>query len=273
MDSAYIYLWEGKFIYIGKSISTYTHANHAVEISISLGKPMKINRGHDLWQESQGIIIGADENHECMIPLGNGVIHIGLDPESLFARKLTDKFLQGDAISFLAEDKVSNFVNKIKQVLNENKDSSRILDILNEFFSQLLGVPCLTIEAEAMDSRIRKIIFLLKESHEDKFSLKQLANVVGLSPGRLVHLFKEQVGIPIRRYALWIKLNRAVLAIVQEKNLTEAAHNAGFADSAHFSRTFLRMFGVPPSEILKNSQIVLGGKDAHKLLESTRQTI
>lgn len=32
-------------------------------------------------------------------------------------------------------------------------------------------------------------------------------------------------------------------------SLTEAAHAAGFADSAHFSRTFRRMFGVAPASL------------------------
>ena len=33
------------------------------------------------------------------------------------------------------------------------------------------------------------------------------------------------------------------------RSLTEAAHSAGFYDSAHFSRTFHAMFGMPPSAV------------------------
>lgn len=36
--------------------------------------------------------------------------------------------------------------------------------------------------------------------------------------------------------------------------LTEAAHRAGFADSAHLSRTFRAMFGVAPSLLFKPGQ-------------------
>ena len=39
-------------------------------------------------------------------------------------------------------------------------------------------------------------------------------------------------------------MTKAVEAIAAGVSLTEAAHEAGFADSAHFSRTFRRMFGV-----------------------------
>jgi AraC-like DNA-binding protein len=38
-------------------------------------------------------------------------------------------------------------------------------------------------------------------------------------------------------------------------SLTEAAYQGGFADAAHFSRTFRRMFGLPPSQLLLKQQI------------------
>ena len=37
---------------------------------------------------------------------------------------------------------------------------------------------------------------------------------------------------------------QAVEAFAGGDSLTEAAHAAGFSDSAHFSRTFRRMFGL-----------------------------
>jgi AraC-like DNA-binding protein len=38
---------------------------------------------------------------------------------------------------------------------------------------------------------------------------------------------------------------RALERYAAGRPLTEAAHAAGFADSAHLSRTFRRMFGLP----------------------------
>ena len=38
--------------------------------------------------------------------------------------------------------------------------------------------------------------------------------------------------------------------------MTEAAHAAGFASSAHFSSAFREMFGMMPSELLKALQPV-----------------
>ncbi|TFV92899.1 helix-turn-helix domain-containing protein, partial [Oxalobacteraceae bacterium OM1] len=65
-----------------------------------------------------------------------------------------------------------------------------------------------------------------------------------LSPERFRHLFLEETGIRFRPYVLWLRLETAVASYAAGSSLTEASHAAGFADSAHFSRTFKRMFGI-----------------------------
>lgn len=79
--------------------------------------------------------------------------------------------------------------------------------------------------------------------------IRALADRVALSPSRLGELFRRDIGIPLRRYLLWLRLIEAVEALAGGLTLTEAAHRAGFADSAHFTRTFNRMFGMPPSAL------------------------
>jgi AraC-like DNA-binding protein len=44
--------------------------------------------------------------------------------------------------------------------------------------------------------------------------------------------------------------------IINNKNFTYASHEAGFADSAHMSRTFKEMFGINLQDIFKNSRSV-----------------
>jgi AraC-like DNA-binding protein len=65
----------------------------------------------------------------------------------------------------------------------------------------------------------------------------------------LRHLFVEQTGLPFRTYLLWLRLTKAVAVFAGGGSLTEAAHEAGFSDSAHFSRTFRRMFGLPAAAL------------------------
>ena len=59
----------------------------------------------------------------------------------------------------------------------------------------------------------------------------------------------EETGLPFRTYVLWLRVVRAVDAHTKGASLTEAAQEAGFADSAHLSRTFKRMFGLPAASL------------------------
>ena len=96
--------------------------------------------------------------------------------------------------------------------------------------------------------QVRRLLAALRAGGvDDTTSLEALASLVRLSPGRLMHVFTASVGIPLRPYLAWLRVQRAATAIVSESSLGAAAHAAGFADAAHMSRTFRRMLGVAPS--------------------------
>jgi AraC-like DNA-binding protein len=80
--------------------------------------------------------------------------------------------------------------------------------------------------------------------------LADAARRAGVSPTRLTHVFSREVGIPFRRFVLWTRIKRAVMSTQAGHDLTRAAIDAGFSDSAHLSRTFRAMFGLSPSVIL-----------------------
>ena len=67
---------------------------------------------------------------------------------------------------------------------------------------------------------------------------------LALSESRFLHLFRQQMGIAWRPYLLWRRLLCAVQQMAHGLSATAAAHQAGFADSAHLSRTFRSTFGM-----------------------------
>jgi AraC-like DNA-binding protein len=81
-------------------------------------------------------------------------------------------------------------------------------------------------------------------------SLACLARAAQLSPSRLMHVFTESVGIPLRRYLGWIRVRRAAAALGCGVTATEAAYLAGFADSAHLARTVRGLLGVTPRQLI-----------------------
>ena len=50
-------------------------------------------------------------------------------------------------------------------------------------------------------------------------------------------------------FRAWHRMLGASALALEGRSLTEVAHAAGFYDSAHFSRGFHRMFGLPPSKV------------------------
>lgn len=77
-----------------------------------------------------------------------------------------------------------------------------------------------------------------------------LARQVGLSTSRFIHLFTSELDAGVRRVKQYYRFKLAVRSVAAGGSLTTAAHQAGFADSGHFSRAFLDTFGLSPASIL-----------------------
>ena len=101
------------------------------------------------------------------------------------------------------------------------------------------------------DPRVQRIIDYAAAHLDSPLSLAEAAKGIYLSPSRLRHLFVEQTGLAFKTYLLWLRLVKAVQIYSQGESLTEAAHLAGFADSAHFSRIFRRTFGLPATTLTR----------------------
>ena len=90
-----------------------------------------------------------------------------------------------------------------------------------------------------------------------RISVDELATSLGLSYHRTSHLFAEAIGIPMRTYLLWQKLYKAGALLLSGATLTEAAHAAGFVDSAHYSSAFHRTYGRSPSDLHKSGRVTI----------------
>ena len=90
------------------------------------------------------------------------------------------------------------------------------------------------------------------------------ADKVALSQSRLSHLFKEQVGIPLKSYIQFHQIQKAFLGLLNGKNITEAAMFAGFDTPSHFAAVTKRMMGMPASISLKDSVFLKVTEDENR---------
>ncbi|MCY7308647.1 MAG: AraC family transcriptional regulator, partial [Rhodoferax sp.] len=97
------------------------------------------------------------------------------------------------------------------------------------------------------DPRVLAAVEYIRQRVDQAVSLPEVAKAANLSPGRFRHLFLEETGMPLRTYVLWRRLLHVWTLLTNGETLSSAAHAAGFADSAHLSRTSRTMFWLPPS--------------------------
>jgi AraC family transcriptional regulator len=100
----------------------------------------------------------------------------------------------------------------------------------------------------APDRRILAVQALIAERYTEQMTLAELGSAVGLSPFWLAHLFRAETGGSLHRHRLGLRLRAAATRLADgERELTNLALDLGFADHAHFTGSFRRFFGVPPS--------------------------
>jgi AraC family transcriptional regulator len=99
------------------------------------------------------------------------------------------------------------------------------------------------------DARINRAMRIIDTNPPNTINYATLAQMVHLSPSRFANVFREQTGLPVRNYLLWRRLVYVFDCLERGDSITEAAHNAGFSDCAHLSRSFHRICGTMPSNI------------------------
>jgi AraC-like DNA-binding protein len=211
-----------------------------MHVVLGLDGDLRARAAGSRWLEGAGVVTGPDVAHE-IDSRGTEVLLVFLDPESL-----TGATLRG------VIDGVRMITPAERAALVKDADPERIMQADGEAWtrraSEVLGGAALPLR-RPLHPRVRRLLRLMREEAVADTSLEALAEAVDLSPSRLMHVFTESVGVPIRPYLAWLKVQRAAAAIALGEPLAHAAHAAGFADSGHMTRTFKRMFGMPPSAL------------------------
>lgn len=100
-----------------------------------------------------------------------------------------------------------------------------------------------------LDPRIRDVLDMITNAPAHPHRVASLAKAVALSPSRLAHLFRHQVGDSIMNVVLTLRLARAAqLLDVTDRPVATIASQVGFASPYYFSRQFRQRFGVSPTQ-------------------------
>lgn len=231
----------GLALYAGKVISKRFVSHQGTAIFYSTEGNFDIDFSHHFLSNAQLAVVPSLVTHNF---IGKNFNHIVLliDPDNELSILLNEQFRDNFDTAFLSS---------LKSVFDNSFISSRIgfLEQAQSIISELKML-CGQTEAEKIDDRVRKSVNYIKHNIEYKITIQELSRVAGLSESRLAHLFRQQIGMPIRKYVLWQRMKHSFATTQNGFSLTEAALHGGFADAAHFTRTVSAIFGASPTEIL-----------------------
>lgn len=103
------------------------------------------------------------------------------------------------------------------------------------------------------DSRVQKVVDFLKKNSISYFELKtKVRKLVPLSDSRLRHLFKENLGVSLKKYLVWCNLRNTIHNHINEKEeLMESFLFNGFYDQPHFNKSYKSFIGTSPARTYK----------------------
>ena len=101
------------------------------------------------------------------------------------------------------------------------------------------------------DFAVRRTKCFLDERYAESVSLRQLAQLTGLSAYHLNRSFRRKIGIPPHEYQLQVRILKAKSFLRLGRSISETACLVGFVDQSHFTRHFKRSVGVTPGQFLR----------------------
>lgn len=96
---------------------------------------------------------------------------------------------------------------------------------------------------------------LLHDQYREQLRLAEVADAVGVHPVHLARVFRLRYGTPVGAYVRALRLTWAAGRLTDSKDaIAQIAHEAGFFDQSHFTRTFRRHFGLTPQAYRRAGQ-------------------
>ncbi len=246
MKSFRVFFQNGIGVYAGQVAETKPHNHHATEIIFGLTGRFTLADSKNQQKEYSTALIPQNIKHQFINDARVIPVFIYLDPFHNLGQQLCKSFNLQNEIVDIETLLQQELKDRFSQWLNG--EYIDILELVNLLVTHLTNN---TSHESYVDNRIVTSLDYIRRSLSTELRLEDVASRVHLSGSRYAHLFKEQVGIPFRRFVLWTRLQATVESILLGSSFTSACYDGGFADLSHFTRTFVAMFGVPPSSVLK----------------------
>ena len=213
------------------------------------------------------VIIPANASQYAEWNKAGGAMTIAIDP-TVFAQTIYE-VVDPDTIELLPLFATPDpFMYQIgvalKSALTKHNKTSRLYaeTLVDSLIIHLLEHYCTTcpnlnkyVAGKLPQYKLQQVIEYIEAYLDCDLSLKELSNVVQMSPHYFSKLFKQSTGNTPHQYVIKCRIERAKYLIRQgELSLAEIATRVGFVDQSHLHRHFKRLVGVTPKTFLQSNK-------------------
>jgi AraC-like DNA-binding protein len=137
--------------------------------------------------------------------------------------------------------------SNIKRI-EDAKSIEELTDVLNVMVEQMAG-QIFSFQGVRHAAALRKVERYIQENYSRKISLKEIADVSGLSAPYFSTIFKEEMGENFSSYLNQLRVEKASRLLREtSQSLSEIAGSCGFEDQSWFSKIFKAYTGLSPGK-------------------------
>ena len=242
---------EACFYYLSRGKSKVFTAKNSVEVNTAEGLVMQCGT-------YLGDALATEESEYCEAI----AVHLPLDVlKMIYNKEFPDFLLHVNRVKPLNVEKhessqlLKNYIDSLQFYFdNPSLVTEELLQLkLKELVLLLARTNNATAIQQLLASMFTKIEISFKEIIEanlyNNFTIDELAKLTNLSVSSFKREFNKHYTTSPARYIRERKLKKAAkLLQATSLRISDIAFDCGFSDVAHFSKSFQKMFKVPPSE-------------------------
>lgn len=241
--SIQVFLFDGAALCFGSNANSNPHAHLALQLTFALGRDFTLHRpdadGAMVARPQRFACLAPDEPHH-VVPADDDLAYLYVDCDALSHARWRDA--GGQALE--PDEALCEQLRVFRRSRCGDRQAAQDLALRWRQHS-LPGL----VRRVPTHPRLAHVVDYVDAMPLEAANHASLARRASLSPSRFAHLFREQTGLAVRNYLLWRRLIFALECLQQGQSITAAAHEAGFTDGAHLSRSCRRVLGSTPADL------------------------
>ncbi|MFU1793952.1 helix-turn-helix domain-containing protein [Paenibacillus azoreducens] len=238
--------------FLTNKVDADDHSHHYIQLTVGLEQNVAITvEGHPM--QASGFILQSNVTHQLQ-GLRQWQWYILINPESTFGELVKRTYLKDSCVYVLDKNQATELQQlAVERLFSVNGQAE--YDTAMQLCMQILRINENNQKPD-LDDRIQEVLHAIDTQPPHQLTVKDLSQCMYISESRLSHIFKNKVGISLASYIVHHKLETAFQAVFSGKSMTDAAIDAGFSSSSHFSRTVRDKLGMTARAIVQHSRFL-----------------